>query len=507
LRLDLEHLSSGVETSNQLTPGEHYSKAYTGYFQARRANQHPIFFTIIIDRRYILKIIIVGAGEVGFHIASHLALENKDVVLIDKDPDAIRKVSDSLDVQVITGSGSSPVVLEEAGIKEAEIILAVTDSDETNLVACLVADIISPLTKKLARIRNADFDNYHGNFRKQAPHIDTIINPEIEVVKTIYRLMSVPGAADIGEFADGRLKFVGVNLEDDSQLAGARLSDLPAIIGEARLLIAAVVRENELIIPRGNDRLKSGDLVYFICEKDKLRDTLSLFDKYEQPLKRALIVGGGRIGFRLARLLEEHSIYCKIIERNPDRCTYLAERLNKSIVLCGDGSDQALLSEENIQEMDIVIMLTENEETNILASLLAKRMGARKAITRISKFSYFPLTDAIGIEKVVSPRLSAINTIMQHIRKGKVLSDISIKGEQAEVIEAVALETSGIVEKPLHDISFPKGAIVAGIIRKETIIIPTGDSVIQPNDRVVIFARKEAISKVEKILAVKPEYF
>jgi trk system potassium uptake protein TrkA len=319
--------------------------------------------------------------------------------------------------------------------------------------------------------------------------------------------MSVPGAVDIGEFADGRLKFVGVNLEDNSQLAGARLWDIPEIIGEARLLIAAVVREDELIIPRGNDRLKAGDLVYFISEEDKLVDTLSLFNKFEQPLKRALIIGGGRIGYRLARLLEEHSIYCKIIERNPERCNYLAERLNKAIVLSGDGSDQGLLAEENIQEMDIVITLTQDEETNILASLLAQRMGARKTITRISKFSYFPLTDAIGIEQVVSPRLSAINTILHHIRKGKVLSAISIKGEQAEVIEAVALETSDIVEKPLRDLSFPKGAMIAGIIRKETIVVPSGDSVIQPGDRVIIFARKEAISKIEKILSVKLEYF
>jgi trk system potassium uptake protein TrkA len=454
-----------------------------------------------------LKIIIVGAGQVGFHIASHLALENKDVVVLDKNPDAIRRVSENLDVQVAIGSGSSPLVLAEAGIQDAEIILAVTNSDETNLVACLVANMISPSTKKLARIRNADFDDYHKNFREVAPHIDTIINPDIEVVDTIHRMMSVPGAVDIGEFADGRLKFVGVNLEDDSRLSGARLADLPQIVGEARPLIAAVVREDELIIPRGEDRLQAGDLVYFISEEDKLLDTLSLFNKYAQPLKRALIIGGGRIGYRLARLLEAHSIYCKIIERNPDRCAYLAERLNKAIVLSGDGSDQELLSEENIQDMDIVITLTQDEETNILASLLAKRMGARKTITRISKFSYFPLTNAIGIEQVVSPRLSAINSILQHIRKGKVLSAISIKGEQAEVIEAIALETSDIVEKPLRKIAFPKGAMVAGIIRKDTIIIPTGESVIEPDDRVIIFARKEAIPKIEKILSVKLEYF
>ncbi len=454
-----------------------------------------------------MKVIIIGAGEVGFHIASHLALENKDVVVIDINPEATRRISDNLDVQIVIGSGSSPVVLEEAGIQQAEIILAVTNSDEINLVACLVANILSPSTKKLARLRDADFDEYHRNFREHAPHIDTIINPEIEVVKTIYRMMSVPGAVDIGEFADGRIKFVGVNLEDQSQLAGVQLSDLPDIIGKARPLIAAVVREDELIIPRGNDRLESGDLVYFISEEDKLSDTLSLFNKYDQPVNRALIIGGGRIGFRLASLLEEDSIYCKIIEQKPDRCAYLAERLNKTIVLHGDGSDQELLAEENIQDMDIVITLTKDEETNILASLLAKRMGARKSITRISKFSYFPLMNAIGLEQVVSPRLSAINSILQHIRKGKVLSAISIKGEQAELIEAVALETSEIVANPLRNISFPKGAMVVGIIRKENIIIPTGDSVIEPDDRVIIFARREAIPKIEKILTVKLEYF
>jgi trk system potassium uptake protein TrkA len=454
-----------------------------------------------------VKIVIVGAGEVGFHIASHLALENKDVVVIDKNADAIRRVSDNLDVQVVQGSGSSPVVLEEVGISQAEIILAVTDSDEANLVACLVANMLSPSTKKLARVRDGDFDQYHDHFRENSPHIDTIINPEIEVVKTIERLMSVPGAADVGEFADGRIKFVGIYLDKNSQLSGIKLSEIPDKITGTRLLVAAVVRDEELIIPGGDDYLMPGDLVYFISEEDKLQETLAVFDKDDQPLKRALIVGGGNIGFRLAKSLEKNSIYCKIIENNPDRCAEIAEELNRTIVLCGDGSDQVLLAEENIQDIEVVITLTNNEETNILASLLAKRMGAKKSIAKISKFSYFPIMKTIGIEKVVSTRLSAINTILRHIRRGKVLSDISLKGVQAEVMEALALETSGIVDKPLKKISFPKGAIVAGIIRNDDIIIPTGDSVIRPKDRVIIFARRPAIPKVEKILSVKLEYF
>ena len=454
-----------------------------------------------------MKVVIVGAGEVGFHVASRLSHENKDVVVIDKDSDAIRRISDNIDVQVIIGSGSSPALLENAGIKEAEILLAVTNSDETNLVACLVANIISPYTKKLARIRNADFDKYHAIFRDHAPHIDTLINPEIEVVKTIDRLMNMPGAVDVGKFANGRIKFIGINLDKKARLAGSRLDEIPELLGKQGPLIAAIIRDEELIIPRGDDRLLPGDLVYFISEEDKLLDTLEIFDKHAEPVNRVLIVGGGRIGTRLATLLDDKPVYTKIIEKNPDICAKLAEKLNKVVVLHGDGSDQELLNEENVQEADFVITLTNDEEINILASLLAKKMGARKTITKISKFSYFPLMSMIGIEQVVSPRLSAINTILQHIRRGKVLSSISIKGEQAEFMEAVALETSEIVGKPLKNISFPKGAIVTSIIRNDNIIIPSGDSIIEPDDRIIIFATRQAIPKIEKILTVKLEYF
>ncbi len=454
-----------------------------------------------------MKIVIVGAGEVGFHIASHLTRENKEVVVVDTDPVAIRRVSDSIDAQTILGSGSSPLVLEDAGIREAEILLAVTNRDETNLVACLMADTLSPTTKKLARIRDADYDGYHEIFRDNPPHIETVINPEIEVVKTIERLMTVPGAVDVGEFADGRVKLVGIRLGEDNPLAGVRLHELGAKFKGARPLIASILREERLIIPTGNDRLKAGDLVYFISEEGQMLNTLKAFDKRGEPVKRVLIIGGGRIGTRLAQRLEDKSLSVKIIEKSPDRCTELADILRKTVVLCGDGSDQDLLREENIQDVDLVVTLTSDEETNILASLLAKRLGARKSITKISKFSYFPLMLTIGIEQVVDPRLSAINTILQHIRRGKVLSAVSIKGEEAEVMEAVAMETADIVGKPLKDISFPKGVLVTAILRDEHVIIPTGDSIVEPNDRIVIFAKREAIPKIEKILAVKLEYF
>ena len=454
-----------------------------------------------------MKIIIVGAGEVGFHIASRLVIENKNVIVIDINHDAIRHVSENIDVQTIIGSGSSPLVLEEAGVKEAEILLAVTDSDETNLVACLVADIISPTTLKFARVRNSDFDEYYTTLHDNAPHIDTLINPEIEVVKTIERLISVPCAVDIGEFVGGRIKFVGIQLDKGAGVVGFSLSELSGKTGKQAPLIAAIVRNEELIIPKGNEILKDGDLVYFIIEDEKLIETLGVFGKHVEPVKRILIVGGGSIGFRLATVLEDKPVYTKIIEKNQDRCLELADKLNKTIVLQGDGSDQGLLSEENIVDMDVVITLTNNEETNILTSLLAKRLGAKQTITKISKFSYFPLMSTIGLQQVVSPRLSAINTILQHIRRGKVLSAISIKNEQAEIMEAVAMETSGIVGRPLKHISFPKDALITGIIRKEKVIIPSGSSIIEPDDRIIILARRQAIPKIEKILAVKLEFF
>lgn len=453
-----------------------------------------------------MKIVIVGAGEVGFYIASRLARENKDVVVIDCNAEALKRLSENIDVQTLTGSGSSPITLESAGIREAEIMLAVTDSDEVNLVACMVTDTLSPSTKKLARLRGAGFNRYHEAFKVNAPHIDTVINPEVEVVRTIEQLMSVPGAVDVGEFADGRIKFVGVYLDPGSRLVDVKLIDLPGVIKEDRPLIAAVVRDDRLLIPRGNDHLRAGDLVYFISEEKNLFKHLSIFDKRATPVKRVLIIGGGRIACRLARRLEEKSLSCKIIEKRTSQCDFLAETLDRTVVLHGDGSDQSLLVEENIHDTDLVVTLTGDEETNILTSLLAKRLGAKKTITQINKFSYFPLMSTIGIEQVVSPRLSAINTILQHIRRGKVLSAISIKGEEGEVMEAMALPTSDIVSKPLKKISFPKGSMVAGIIRKGKIIIPSGDSIIEPDDRIIIFATRQAIPGVEKILAVKLEY-
>lgn len=453
-----------------------------------------------------MKAIIIGAGEVGFHIANHMALEKMDVVVIDTDAAALRRVSDHIDVKTILGSGSSPDNLEEAGLQDTDIILAVTNSDEVNLVTCMLVDILSPSTKKLARLRNADLDDYHTQFQEHAPHIDTIINPEIEVVKTIVRLLEVPGATEVDELAGGAIKLVGVKLDESAKLFNTQLMDIRTKTGGNRPLIAAIIREGELIIPTGKDHLMNGDEIYIVEKEERLKETLLLFGKPSLPIKSVMIVGGGTIGLRLASILEKSAVNSKIIEKNADRCAELAAILEKTLVINGDGSDQILLHEENVRETDIAILLTNDEETNILASLLALQLGAKKAITKVSRFSYIPLVSSIGIEKVVNPRLSAINSILKHIRKGKVISAISIRGEQAEIIEAEVSSASGIAGKPLKDITFPKGVLVTGVVHDEIASIPSGNSVISAGDTIIIFAKKEAISKLQKILSVKLEY-
>lgn len=454
-----------------------------------------------------MKIIIVGAGEVGYNIAGRLASENKRVVVIDTNKDAIQRLSEDIDVQVIAASGSNPEVLIDAGVKEADILLAVTDSDEINLVACLMANMISPTTKKLARIRKSEFDSYHDRFKNENPHIDTVINPEIEVVNTIKKLMEVPGATDVGSFVDGKVKYIGLRLGRHSPMAGMKLIDFSSRFGQDRPLIAAIIRNNEVIVPRGSNSVEAGDLVYFICETRTIEKTLGLFGEKIVPVQNVLIIGGGRIGERLANSLEKDGVKAKIVESDINRCQALSKKMDKTVVLHGDGSDQKLFLEENVDQSDVVVSVTNDDETNILVSLLAKNLGVQNTITRIGKSTYYPLLATIGIEKVVSTRLSAVSSILQDVRKGKVLSDISIFGERGEFIEAIALETSGISGRPLKKISFPKGAILVCIIRNGEIIIPAGDSVVDSGDRIILFAVKHAVKKLEKLLTVKLSFF
>ncbi|BFR48622.1 Trk system potassium transporter TrkA [Nitratidesulfovibrio sp. HK-II] len=453
-----------------------------------------------------LKIVIIGAGEVGFHIAGRLSRENKQVVVIDQNPEALRRVTDAMDVQAVLGSGSSPSVLSEAGADEAGIILAVTDSDEINIIACLFANAIAPDAVKLARIRNEEYTLYHDALRGDALRISMLINPEVEVVRTIDRMLSVPGAVEYGEFAGGRIKMAGIGV-DKGPLVGQKLMRFREIVGEGAIMVAAIVRDDRLIIPTGADVIQQGDIVYFVYDEGTRPALLASLAREERTIRHALIVGGGNIGLRLARLFERKGYHTKLVDRDAARCAQLAEQLDTTLVLHGDGTDQALLREENVAGMDVVVAVTGDEETNILSCLLAKSMGAAQTVTRVNKAEYQPLVRAIGIEHSVSPRLSAVNSILHFVRQGKVLSSISVRGDEAEAMEAVAQEHSAIVGKPVSQLDFPVGALLLAVLRGDDVFIPRGDTVIQPQDRIIILSTRQAVSRVEQALMVSLKSF
>ena len=448
-----------------------------------------------------MRIIIIGAGEVGFHIARRLTAENKEVVVVDKNSEVLSRVAERLDVETVLGSGSSPKILETAGVKGADILLAVTDSDEINLIACTFSNILAPSLIKVARIRNSEYTSYQDILAKDLLNIDIVVNPEEEIIGSIERLMGTPGAAEINEFSDVNLKLVGMWIREESRLTGLDLAQLKSRISVNGFIVATIIRKEKIIIPTGSDVLKAGDLIYFVCAQKDLPRILKAFGTRTRTQHNVLIIGGGNIGYKLAKTLEaKKGVHVKILDRDKERCSFLAENLENTIVLQGEGSDQNLLQQENVRDMDVVVSVTGDEEHNVLCSLLAKNLGAGLTVTRVNKFAYMSLMRTIGLEHIVSPRLSAANSILRHVRKGTVISSISIQ-EEAEAMEVVAREGSRLVNRPIKDLDFPQGAIVLCLIRGDEVIIPTGNSVIQPSDRVMILSSSKNISNVEKALA------
>lgn len=452
-----------------------------------------------------MKIIIIGAGEVGFHIAQKLSEENQDVVLIDRDPQKIKAVTENLDAQTLLGSGTSPQLLRDSGIQEADMLVAATDSDEVNLIACLLGQNLNQYILKVARVRNSEYLEERELFGHDLMGIDRIINPQSEMVDSILRLMDVPGASEVIDFVEGSVKLIGFTVEKDSPFIGRQLLSFKET--EGKLLVGAIVRGEQMLIPHGKDTIQADDLVYIVLKTDELSWALELFNMKSETLRRVIIVGAGQTGTALATALDRTRINTKIIDKDIDVCSNLAKTLERVTVINGNGTDKSLLLEENIQDVDFMVVITGDEESNVLISLLAQGLGAKRTITRVSNLSYIPFVSDIGINTVVSPRLSAVRAILQYIRRGKIISVSPLKGEYAEVIEAEALETSAIVNTPLSKVKFPKGAIVGAIVRGEEVIIPRGDSVVKPKDRLIIFSLKQDLPKLEKLLTVKLEYF
>lgn len=455
-----------------------------------------------------MKVIIIGAGVVGYTIAKKLSSEAQDVVLIEKDEKRIREVAEGLDVKIIHGSGSSPKVLMDAGVEHSDMVIAVTDSDEVNMIACLIAGSQSRVPKKIARIREPDYASYTQIFEKDYLDLDFNINPEKAAAERILKIIEVPGAVDVAEFADGNVKLIGMRLTATCGIVGQKLKDLKELHPDHKVIIVAIYRDSETIIPNGSTVLEEGDLVFTVTVPAEIPNLIKLLGRKEKAGSKVMLVGGGEIGFYLAQWLEKKGFTVKVIERNEQRAGFIADRLKKAIVIKGDGTDQNLLMEENVRDIDTFISVTNDEEANILTALLAKRMGAGRCIALIDKPEYLSMVSTVGIDVGVSPRLASVSGILQFVRRGKILAVTQLMEERVEAIETIAMETSDIASKPLKELKFPQGALIGAVVReKNEVIIPEGKTLIQPGDKVIIFALPKAVPKIEKMLMVKAEYF
>jgi trk system potassium uptake protein TrkA len=451
-----------------------------------------------------VSILIIGGGDIGATLAERLSSENKDVVLVESDEKRVRQLQEVADVQVVHGNGANPRVMREAGLDEADMIIAVTSSDEVNLVACLVASKATVIPTKIARVRDPDLALAVPEMFGDDP-LDLNINPEEVAAKGILRTLSVPGAVEVIEFAEGRVQVVAFSVDRPCAAVGVVLRDLKPKLG-IDCNILAMSRQDELLIPRGDSEIRRGDLLYAAGSPASLGALAELLEKERRDARRIIISGGGNISYYLALLLEERDIAPKILESDPDRCKFLVERLKKSVVLQGSGTDRDLLREEGIESADAFLALTRDEEENILSSLLAKRAGAALVMANMNKPSYAPLAAALGIDAVVSPKQAAVSAILHFIRKGKVEAVVTVGEEAAEALEIVVLETSELAGKPLCEADL-RDAVVGAIVRGDDVIIPDGDDVIEVGDHMVILALRSAIPRLESQMMVKLRYF
>ena len=458
-----------------------------------------------------MQVIICGAGQVGFNIARYLSSENADVTVIDQSEDLIGTIVESLDVKGLVGFASHPDVLERADAAGADMVIAVTYADEVNMVACQICHSIFDVPTKIARIRHHSYLDplWADLFSRDHLPIDVIISPEIEVARAIERRLRIPGAFDVHPLADGKVSVIGVHCTADTPILETPLRELTALFPELHIVVAGIWRENQGIVPRPEEVLLPGDAVYFIAETAHVPRAMAAFGHEEKEARRVIIVGGGNIGLNLARAVEKNhpQVSLKLIEIDRARAEHVAQSLERTVVIHGDALDIEMLEEANSSQAETIVAVSNDDEVNILASLLAKRSGCKRAVTLINKTSYGALVGPIGIDTVVSPRAITVSTILQHVRRGRIRSVHSISEGFAEVIEAEALETSSLVGVPIRDAKLPEGVIVGAIVRGEEVIIPRGDTVTRANDLVIIFAATAAVKKIEKLFAVKLEFF
>ena len=458
-----------------------------------------------------MKILILGAGQVGSSIAATLAREDDDVTVVDSNHELLEKLQDHFDIRTINGHASHPDVLAKAGAQDADLILAVTNSDETNIIACQICHNLYNTPTKIARVRNNEYLSNPEIFNtKNSTIIDMLISPEQIVTDYIARLINHPNALQVLDFANGKVQLVAVKAFHSGPLVGNPLSELRQHIPKIDTRVAAIFRNDNPVIPHGDTIIEADDEIFFIAARKDILSVMGELRRLDKPYKRILLAGGGQIGVRLAKMIE-NDYQVKLIEANPERARYLSEELTNTIVLLADAANEDLLKEEDIDKIDLFCSLTNDDEVNILSAMLAKRLGARKVFSLINRAAYVDLIESSSIDIALSPQQATIGSLLAHIRRGDIVAVHSLRRGAAEALEAIAhgdKNSSHVVGRRIDEIKLPPGSTIGAIVRGDDVIIAHHDTVIEAEDHVILFLiHKRYISKVEQLFQVNVNFF
>lgn len=444
-----------------------------------------------------MKVIIIGAGKVGFSMAQLLSAENHDVTVIEQTPERQQILEDTLDVQVISGSGSSTSVLLSAGVGDTDMLLAVTEYDELNMVACLIAKQYGVKTT-VARVRNPEYLEVKGFSLNALMGIDLIINPERVTAQEIAEIIKNPEALNVEYYADGKVQLLELELAADSPLADKKIKDLDRSIPYN---IVSIIRKHAILVPSGDDVLKPGDHIHLMARSSDMKSVERLLGFHSRKVEHVTILGGGRTGFYLAQMLEtsQPSLKIKIIEKDMARASKISQRLRNTLVIHGDGSDYQLLGEENISVSDLFVAVTDDDKINLLCSLIASNLGVKKTVCQVKRTEVLPLAEQVGIDTILNPRILTAGAILKYMRVGDIISVTLFGEERAEMLELIVTPGSMVLNKRLKDIKFPRGSMVGAVLRNDTIVIPDGDFKFAAHDRLMVFSLMKSIHKIEHL--------
>jgi trk system potassium uptake protein TrkA len=447
-----------------------------------------------------MNVLILGGGAVGAMVARRLIRERNEVTIVEADQSRCEELEDRLDAKVVQGDAASIKTLERAGLITADMLIAVTTSDQTNVLGCLIAQAFSNIRIKVARLRTHEVARWRSICASKLLGVDLVIHPDSETVERILQVIGLPGVSEVIPFAGGKVRLFGMRLDAGSPLVGLRIRDLATEGKVPGFLVTMIFREGDVIIPDGKDELRRDDQIYVVAPEQQVDDVFRQFGlEPQRKVERVFVVGGKQLGIEAALRLEAQGVQVKLFERDLDRCQMISSMVESTVVVHGDGTDQRLLAEENIAGIDAYLALTGEDEVNILACMLAKRMGCRKGVALVNRIDFLPMTQLLGISSTFSTRLVVVDRILQYIRKGRVISVTTFREDEAEAIELVATSGSKYVGKALREVEFPRGALVGAIVRPTgEVEVPHGDSTIQLDDRVIFFCREDVVAKLEK---------